>query len=173
MNFLEKDLEEIIFNADKKMLEERGLQLQGKLLRQKRIGNYGLADLIEITKPFYHPIYEQKIKGLINVIELKKERVSVSSFFQALSYVKGIQSFLEKHKPDFENHFNYKITLIGRTLDCESSLAYMPEFCHTDFYEDFVGMENKLNVQIFTYKFDINGLSFNEEYGYALTNEGF
>ena len=45
MTFLEKDLEQIIFETPKEKLQEKGLVIKGKLLRQIKIGNYGIADL--------------------------------------------------------------------------------------------------------------------------------
>lgn len=173
MDFLEKDLEEIIFTSEKRVLQERGLNLSGRILRQKKIGNYGIADLIEIQKPYYHPYFKHKKKGLINVIELKKEKVSVSAFFQALSYVKGIQRYLKKYRNDYSDYFNYQITLIGKDIDKNSSLVYLPEFMMNDISDDEIGFENKLNLEIYTYKFDINGLFFKEENGYKLIKEGF
>ncbi len=40
MKFLEKDLEQIIYSADKELLAQRGLEINGTLIRQLRIGNY-------------------------------------------------------------------------------------------------------------------------------------
>ena len=53
MKFLENDLEEIIYTSGRDVLEQRGLTINGKLLRQVKIGNYGIADLIEFQRPFY------------------------------------------------------------------------------------------------------------------------
>ena len=53
MKFLEKDLEQIIFESGRDSLRERGLSISGKLLRQLRIGNYGIADLVEFVRPQY------------------------------------------------------------------------------------------------------------------------
>lgn len=44
--FFEKTLEDIIFNTDNELLCEHGLLISGKKLRQVKIGNYGIADLI-------------------------------------------------------------------------------------------------------------------------------
>ena len=40
MDFLEKDLEDIIYNASNEQLDKRGLRVRGKRFRQLRIGNY-------------------------------------------------------------------------------------------------------------------------------------
>ena len=56
MKFLEKDLEEIIFETSNKELNERGLFVYGKKYRQLRIGNYGVADLVVVDRtPNYAP----------------------------------------------------------------------------------------------------------------------
>ena len=116
MEFLEKDLEEIIYLSDKFRLDKRGLSLHGKLKRQFRIGNYGVSDLVEIIRPKC----ENKIfyKGTINILELKKDKIGVSTFFQALNYLQGIKTYLEQRS--FDHYFNYKITMIGKELDFNS-----------------------------------------------------
>jgi hypothetical protein len=50
MNFLEKNLEDIIFETHENKLRDRGLEISGKKLRQLRIGNYGIADMITYTR---------------------------------------------------------------------------------------------------------------------------
>ena len=172
MNFLEKDLEEIIYCADKDVLCQKGLNLTGFLLRQKRIGNYGIADIIEVKRPYYHSQFKEHCKGEIVVYELKKDKISVSSFFQAMQYIKGIQRYLDKRQTPISDHYNYRIVLIGKTIDITSSLVYLPEFMTPDVIEDFIGSDAKLSLNLYTYSFDINGLYFDEQRGYKLTNEG-
>ena len=167
MKFLEKDLEQIIWDADKEVLSERGLHLYGKLKRQVKIGNYGIADLIHFKRPisYYDKEEMRRINvenGLIEVIELKNEKISVSAFMQAVKYLKGIKRYL--HERDFNNYqYCYKITLIGRSLDFDSSICYLPDLiCNED-----------LAVDIITYSYDFNGIQFKNESGYKLTHEGF
>lgn len=45
-DFLEKTLEDIIFETSNDDLKERGLWICGNKKRQVKIGNYGIADLI-------------------------------------------------------------------------------------------------------------------------------
>ena len=66
MRFLEKDLEQIIHESGMDQLNERGLPIDGKMFRQMRIGNYGIADLITVTRPMYETI-DQKTKVFIRV----------------------------------------------------------------------------------------------------------
>ena len=85
MNFLEQNLEQIIFESDRNDLKDCGLAISGKLLRQKRIGNYGIADIISVEKinNLGFPILK------ITVYELKRDIINNDSFLQALSYLKG------------------------------------------------------------------------------------
>lgn len=165
MKFLEKDLEQIIWESDKEVLSERGLLLDGKLKRQLRIGNYGISDLVHFKKPIF--IYENNRniliqEGVIEVIELKNDKISVSAFMQAVRYLKGIKRYLDNR--NFQDHFyTYKITLIGKSIDLESSVCYLPDLiCNAD-----------LIVELYTYNYTINGIEFKCEYGYKMTEENF
>jgi hypothetical protein len=173
MKFLEKDLEQIIMSASNEMLRKRGLHVYGTRKNQVRIGNYGIADIIELQRPSWDNDMKIYHKGVINVIELKKENISVSSFFQAINYLHGIKRFIEIKKPHLQHLFNYRITLIGKNIDSNSSICYLPDIIdsNTDcIHED---NENKLAMDIFTYDYTLNGLEFKSEYGYKLKNEGF
>lgn len=160
MKFLEKDLEEIIFNADPETLEERGLYFNyHKVFRQKRIAEYGRADLIGVQKPFFDGIegYRYYRKGVIDIYELKKDKVSLSTFAQGLNYYRGIQRYLENRGKD--HLFDINLILIGREVDENSSTCYLPNIFD--------------NVQIYTYSYDVTGIKFNCRYGYKLNEEGF
>jgi hypothetical protein len=167
MKFFEKDLEQIIWDADKEVLSERGLFLDGKIKRQLKIGNYGIADLIHFKRPIFY--YDKSVNkmfnvenGLIEIIELKNEKISVSAFMQAIKYLKGIKRYLNKRNFN-DDFYSYKITLIGRHLDLDSSICYLPDLiCNED-----------LSVDIITYSYDIDGIQFQNESSYKLTNEGF
>ena len=172
MNFLEKDLEEIIFSSSRQELENRGLYIgaRGCLIRQKRIGNYGIADLVHVTRPFYHPLLKQVCKGEINIIELKQDKIGISAFLQALGYLKGVRSYLTKRNKD--HLFNYTITLIGKTIDLNSSFVYLSQF--TNWPEDVeLSNNSEFHLRNFLYKYNIDGLSFEESDYYQLIDEGF
>lgn len=97
MNFLENDLEEIIYKANKDFLADRGLYLKrGKLFRQLRIGNYGILDLLEFDRPRYSKQMKMVIPGVCHVLELKKDKIGMSAFLQAVGYARGIQRYLYK-----------------------------------------------------------------------------
>lgn len=170
MNFLEKDLEEIIFTASKEELEKRGLYVGGKFLRQKRIGNYGIADLIEIREPYYHPFIKNICKGEISIYELKQDKIGISAFLQALRYLKGVKRFLTKRNKD--HLFNYNIVLIGKSIDLNSSFCYLSDFTESQFeLTQFDSPSFVLRNYLYEYKID--GIYFNEVPIYNLINEGF
>jgi hypothetical protein len=172
MNFLEKDLEEIIFTSCRKELDKRGFHIGEKstLLRQKKIGNYGIADLIEISKPYYHTCFKHICKGSINVIELKQDKIGISAFLQALQYLKGIKSYLEKRGLD--QLFNFEITLIGKSIDTNSSYVYLSEFTN-EYFENIVNDNSSFILRNYIYKYNIDGIYFNDVNIHNLKNEGF
>ena len=169
--FFEKNLEEIIFTTDREKLSERGLVINGKLLRQQRIGNYGIADLIEIERPVIHS-YLGRIKGTITVYELKREKASVSAFFQAINYIRGIQRYIEKYHFGYASYFNYKIVLIGESVDPSSSLVFLPEIL-CDYVEDEIDDQNRFYFELYTYNYNVDGIQFKHCNYYKLNNEGF
>lgn len=167
MEFLEKDLEQIIWEASDKELRERGLFLLGKRFRQLRIGNYGIADLVTVHR---QQKYEDFIYGklIITVYELKKDKIGISAFLQALNYCKGISSYLEKR--EFSD-YTLSIVLVGKSIDSSGSFIYLTDLIgnYSDNYDK--GYINEINY--YTYSYKIDGLSFKGESGYSLTDEGF
>jgi len=178
MDFLEKDLEEIIYLSDKDALSDKGLYLKGVLKRQLKIGNYGIADLVNIYKPYYsrsvkidneyHVVHN---KGIIEVIELKKDKIGVSTFFQALNYVKGIKSYLEMR--GCSDLFNFKIVLIGKSVDLSSSFCYLSDLFDVHVEDSYIEQKCVTAVELYTYSYDLDGIKFKEIHGYNLTNKGF
>lgn len=164
MNFLEKDLEEIIYTTNREILKERGLEIKGKLYRQLRIGNYGIADLVSVEKQT--GINNGKFEGHyfnITIYELKKDKIGISAFLQAMSYLKGISDYVDEFYPDAT--FSYNIVLIGRSVDKYSSFLYMPDFIYNVCGDNL--------VQNITCEFGIDGIEFKEHYGYSLSEKGF
>jgi hypothetical protein len=158
MDFLEKDLEEIIYTADREELKKRGLYISGKMYRQLRIGNYGVADIVtvECKKHLFEKCLDEII---VNIYELKKDKIGISAFLQAVKYAKGIKQYIEHKKYDERIGFNIYINLIGKKIDTTG------EFC-------FINTVFR-KVNFITYKIDINGLHFDSKHFYSLTQEGF
>lgn len=171
MEFFEKDLEEIIFYSDKNELSERGLFLHGKLKRQLKIGNYGIADLVEYTRPMNHVGLYGMLKGEVNVVELKNKKISVSTLFQALNYLHGIQRFLDKK--GIKDNYNYRITLIGREFDQHSSFCYLSDIFHGESFPAMLDSDTRVSIDLLTYSYGLDGISFKKVSGYKLSNEGF
>lgn len=156
MDFLEKDLEEIIFNSSKKSLSDRGLFITGgKFYRQLSIGNYGRADLVSF--------YRDESMVYITVTEIKKDKIGISAFLQAIGYARGIQRYINKRKPHMNISIN--IVLIGREIDKNSTFSYLPSVLPYMDYDMF--------LTCYTYRYDLDGLYFKEEDGYCLIDEGF
>lgn len=163
MNFLEKDLETIIYESDKQKLKGRGLQLEGRLLRQLRIGRYGISDLIEVN----HDWFDNRRILNINVIEIKKEDINIDTLMQAIGYAKGIHKYLTDIR-DFYR-FTIDITLIGKSIDKRSNYLYLTDLICP--HQPTLGGIN--SISYFTYSYQLEGLTFNRECGYQLTNDGF
>lgn len=173
MKFLENDLEEIIYTSGREVLWKRGLFITGKLKRQVKIGNYGIADLIEFERPFYDgPNHEYFMPGRITVYELKKDKVGISALLQAISYAKGILEYLRKRK--LNRHYIIDIKLIGRTIDDKGSFCYIENLLsiNNDFYDDYNRLEHG-TINFCTYDYDIEGIHFKDMSNYDLTTPGF
>lgn len=171
MKFLEKDLEEIIFTSDRNQLSKKGLSIYGKMIRQLRIGNYGVADLVTIERPVLpNKNLDDYCRGLITVYELKQEKIGMSAFLQALGYLKGIERYLNKRNFDLEE-FDFRIVLIGSKIDTASTFSYLPDYLKLsyDAHQD----SSRLSLQCYTYSYSIDGIDFKTQSGYKLIDEGF
>lgn len=170
MDFLEKDLEQIIYEASDEQLKD--LRLSGKRYRQLKIGNYGIADLVFIKRKYGYeantPFIE--FRGLeITVCELKKDKIGIAAFFQAIRYCKGIKSYLEDRG---FNCFEFRIVLIGRGVDDSGSFIFMPELF--DNADNDCCLDKRIkSIKYFNYSYDYSGIKFNAYDSYRLTNEGF
>lgn len=175
MSFLEKDLEEIIYCTSEERLNLAGLEIRGKKFRQLKIGNYGRADIVTVSKDyeieFEYINHTEKLANPylnITVYELKKDNIGVAAFLQAIGYCKGIKSYLEKRGFD---RFNLSICLIGKTIDLTGSLCYITDLIYkpSDSYIDGY----LTSCDFYTYKYTIDGLEFEQRSDYKLKDEGF
>ncbi len=171
MKFLEKDLEQIIYDADKELLAKRGLYIKGKLKRQLKIGNYGVADLVEFRRPFYNSEFKEMFKGEIIVYELKQDKIGISAFLQALGYIKGIQTYFADR--GIEDKFHYSIKLIGKEIDINSTFVYLTDFLDYDTCYTNIELESKFSLCNYLYSYGFDGIKFSRESGFNLTNKGF
>lgn len=166
MDFLEKSLEDIIFEANSDDLFKRGLPVRGKKFRQLKIGSYGVADLIT-ARMQPTPFYPKKFID-ITIFELKKDLIDIGAFMQSIRYAKGIMSYLEK-RTDLPVHIDIK--LVGKRMDLNTSLIYLTDLVtHDDCHSPINGVKS---INFYTYQYKFDGIFFNEHYAYSITNEGF
>jgi len=173
MKFLEKDLEQIIYSADKELLAQRGLEINGTLIRQLRIGNYGTCDLISHKRPKRDKFLGYTTKGLITVYELKQDKIGISAFLQALGYLQGIKSYLSKYHEDLVNCYDYRIVLIGKEIDTHSTYCYLPNFTELNFCDEHVDCHSKFCLENYTYEYELDGVYFNNRDNFDLEIRGF
>jgi hypothetical protein len=163
MQFLEKNLEDIIFETDNSLLYERGLFIMGRKKRQVRLGNYGISDLITVSiKQLPHK--ERYLH--FTVYELKQDLVNINTFLQGIGYCKGLKSYLDKNK-DYDL-YTISLVLIGKNLDKGGNFPFLPDLIKCDEFSP-----DGISLSIYTYTYEFNGIQFQEHDGYTLTNEGF
>ena len=192
MDFLEKDLEQIIYDATDEQLNKFDFP-DGIKKRQLRIGNYGIADLVyfkrvnvgsvqfDNSKPYHKT---DNVGLCITVCELKKDKIGISALLQAVNYCKGISRYLEKR--EFFN-FYFNILLVGREVDSSGSFIFLTDllgenlrytFENVDFEENFNPYSSYFNkginsIKFKTYSYEFDGIKFKDHNDYKLTNEGF
>jgi RecB family endonuclease NucS len=149
MKFLENDLEEIIYQTDNHLLNDRGLNIRGKKYRQLRIGNYGIADVVTAER-------DGEILT-ITVYELKKDKAGISAFLQAIRYAKGIKTYLKKRK--FSGYVFIKVVLIAKKIDTTSDYIFVESFMDC--------------LSNYSFSYSIDGIYFEKESRYDLTKNGF
>lgn len=174
MKFLEKDLEEIIYNTylnSPEKLRKKNLYMRGSIKRQLKIGNYGILDLLTINRDYEYefvPVWDEEkcifeckevIRPILilTVYELKKEKVGISAFLQCYGYIKGLKDWFKENKPKIRVRF--ESVLIGKELDKSGSFCYLPELIN--------------ELEVYTYSYDVDGLNFKNERDYKLINKGF
>ncbi len=156
MGFLEKDLEDIIFEADREELLKRGLPIRGKVYRQLQIGNYGRADLVSVERgfDFIDGVFERVL--FINVFELKKDALTIDALIQAKRYASGIRRFLDKR--DFSHSAIINTTIIGNSINSGG---------------DWIYMLNDYKIKTYTYDYRFDGIFFTRHNDWSLVNDGF
>lgn len=181
MKFLEKHLEQIIWESSDSQLDNVNLPISGKRYRQLKIGNYGIADIVTVRRTHavdYNKMITRYDRNIfyITVYELKRDIVNVNSFLQAINYVLGIKRYLKK-RGIFEKHkFIFSIVLIGESVEKDSSFIYLPELLSINNDDDDYELyytETGLDLSIYTYTYNIDGICFELQSDYYLTKEGF
>lgn len=147
MEFIEKDLEEIIYEACKceegrNHLFERGISISGTLLRQLDLGSYGRADLVSM---FFDGPGNRYMN--VNVIELKRGIVDSNALSQACRYLTGLKRYFSSKDKFSDITIDYKITLIGKDVNRQDDFVFIYNEC-SEFCE------------IYKYKYEIDGIHF-------------
>lgn len=181
MEFLEKDLEQIIWESSNEQLEEAGISISGsKRFRQLKIGNYGIADLVVLDRTNAYDFKKHQTSTSLNYItikvcELKKDAIGIAAFLQAVRYVKGIKRYIEHRGLFSDCNVSYEIVLVGRTIDASGAFIYLPDIVNGsfDFFVENFHEEKSLYLSYYTYDYKIDGLKFKSHYNYMLTEEGF
>lgn len=126
------------------MLDERGLSLDGYMLRQFNLRDFGIPDLLTFD------INEFGILE-VEIIELKKGTIDFTTLEQCFRYKMGVrQMFIDVYSWQNEHldEASFKITLIGSR--CSEMLGFARKFLNED-------------IRVFTYCFNaFEGLHFNE-----------
>lgn len=158
MDFLEKDLEDIIFNTDNVELEKRGLTIDGKKIRQLRIGNYGISDIITVDRiDDHHFEFNDERILRITVFELKQNDINAQTMMQAYRYCKGIERYIN----GFRNKgidIAFKVVLIGKKIGA-GEFIYLADFIDS--------------MEVYTYEYRFDGIFFKPHKNYVLIEEGF
>jgi hypothetical protein len=169
MDFLERDLEDIVFNAMQSPegidhLQERGLDFchsEDTFLakRQLKIGNYGVCDIITMSK------FDTRIDDalgfmqslvFIQVCELKRGQIDVKTLIQVKRYIAGVKQYMGMYHPKLKIHVSG--LLIGRSL-CTDEWVYLID-----------GIDD---VIMQTYSYGIDGIEFKTIRGpYTLVDNG-
>ena len=172
--FLEKDLEDIIFESDRDKLSKRGLHICGKMYRQVRIGNYGVADLISVNKIPTHAVTGVRAEFASNlditIYELKMDRIDIDAFLQAVKYAKGISRYFEKHRKNLKAQF--RIVLIGSEISKDERFQCVADMFTPDCMNGCASPAIH-SVSFYKYEYDFNGIYFKYKKLFSLMDEGF
>lgn len=159
MRFLEKDLESIVASTPIEQLRKRGLwlPLNGRMFRQLRIGNYGIADLVHVRRDFSWDSVEVVPTLFFRIMELKQDQITEKALMQAVKYGVGIQNYIRRFRGK-DIPIDIRIILIGRTVS-EGDFFHAPDVLE--------------NVQILTYDYEYDGIRFHQHCDTYLNNDGF
>jgi len=139
MDFLEKDLEDILFDNNPEDICMRGLRCfkYDYMQRQVDLKQYGIADLITLEKNGKHLHF--------TVYELKNKVLNPAAFWQTIRYIRGIQHALSKC--NFKNRtISVYGVMIGRSIDLNTDLCFLPSIVSV--------------IDMYTYQYNLYGMTF-------------
>ena len=156
MQFLEKQLEDIIFDHlqtkdGRQKLKDRGLYVFSDRFfwakRQVNLGGYGIADIVTAT------LCDGEL--YITIYELKQKSVCEKALIQAARYRKAVSRYMDKR---WHGALHISIKLIGSKVQ-DTDWVYL-----IDAMDD---------LTVLAYEYDIDGLKFHEFFGFYLIDEKF
>lgn len=164
MDILENELEDIIYQMfqDKSHLLSEIQCSSGKVLRQVNLKGYGRMDLVNISHSCSIGNGNKKIRYWnIDVIELKRGKISFTELGQLCRYMKGVRRYIKSLEVSDKNHFIVNGILIGKGIETNGDFVYL-----LDYMED---------INCYTVSLDYKtGLSFNScKDQYYSANEDF
>jgi hypothetical protein len=139
MDFLEKDLEDILYDNNSDNICMRGLSCfkYDYIERQVDLKQYGIADLITLKKNGKHLHF--------TVYELKNKVLNPAAFWQTIRYIRGVQDTLSNC--NFKNRIiSVSGVMIGRSIDLNTDLCFLPSI-------DSV-------IDMYTYQYNLYGMTF-------------
>ena len=163
-SFLEKNLEDIIFESDRNELFNMGLSISGELFRQFNLGKYGIADLVMYTKNEYDDEDKSPYNAeySVTVFELKKGKIDFNALIQAFRYVVGLIFYNKEHYKD--NTFQYKISLVGSKIDISEEFLYLPDLISYDYADPNMEINKIVEIEFIKYSYDLGGINFENIY---------
>lgn len=127
----EKTIERFIVNTPKFEIFDAGLQRCGKIISQKKIGLYGISDVIGYHRDGHNKVF------YIDIYEIKLGVIGLKAYYQALRYLVGIKKYIEETRwglkkmslMDSDYRIVYTIILVGSKL--ENSIEFKT-LCSSD-----------------------------------------
>jgi RecB family endonuclease NucS len=124
--------------------------------QQYKIGNYGIADIIQVKKTNEDDVFD------VTIIELKKEIITKSAVLQIARYMKGINEYVNhylKLKHPNIKQINTNFILVAPEIDLTDETTYLIDACNS--------------LSFYRVKYDLHeGVVFNEEHGWFLKDGG-
>lgn len=148
MNFLEKDLETIVWEnyvacAEKGLAIDQNFFQHGKCYRQLNLAPYGIADLIYIHYSAGQGSWH------IQIIELKRGKIDMAAYQQAKRYQTALHDLLRKSKSGSDQTpLIFTTVLIGNEVETKGDFTFVLNY-------DF-------NCLAFTYSYGFHGIEFKE-----------
>ena len=153
MQFSEKELETWIFNSHPDELSDKGFQINlsehHKKYRQIELGCYGRLDIITIGKDYEDfPMEGTYPHLIINIIELKIQKITADDIDQVLRYKYAVEEIL-KNKNKINSSREINCYLVGPEIQSGHFISNV--------IEDLYLVEYSFNLSGFQFKTNSGG----------------